>query len=273
MTHSPSVSVVLPARNAERTIERAIRSILEQSLSDFELIIIDDGSTDSTRPLLDGIHDPRLRVLSTDHHGVAQAANLATRTARASLIARMDADDIAHPERLAQQMHLIHESGADVVGSRVRIESTFGPVTAARGMRFDKCREVLLTWMDSTERLTRNHHRYTDNAFMQCRRHHLLQGPLAGVTSVDLWGAGSTGKGWQQWLTQHGVAVRHLYDVSAKKIGQRIHGVTVRSSEELASPDGALLVIAVGAAGARKLIHDCIVPRGYISGHDAWFVA
>ena len=108
---------------------------------------------------------------------------------------------------------------------------------------------------------------------MACRRHYLLHGRLRRLSAVDLWGAGQTGKPWLRWLQQQGIVVRRVYDVSHRKIGNRIHGVLVCSTEDLVPPDGTPLLIAVGADGARTLIRPFITERGYLPGSDAWFVA
>ena len=102
----PRVSVVLPVRNAAATVARAIASIGAQTFSDWELIVVDDGSTDGTREILREIAraEPRLRVIGRGPEGVAAAANTGAAAARGEFVARMDADDVSHPERLAAQV-------------------------------------------------------------------------------------------------------------------------------------------------------------------------
>lgn len=101
----PAISVVLPAWNAAATLPRAIDSIRLQSSADWELLVIDDGSTDDTPRILREFApaEPRLRVLTQPHRGVVAALNAGMANARGGFIARMDADDEAHPERLAAQ--------------------------------------------------------------------------------------------------------------------------------------------------------------------------
>lgn len=331
---SPQVSVVLPVWNAEGTIERAVRSILAQTVTELELIVVDDGSTDATPELLAGMTDERLHVHRIEHQGVCVAANHATKIASAPIIARMDADDIARPDRLARQLDDLKRRELDVVGSQVEIRRAKGTLTtgmqryqrwinedtaadeqimsprfvefplvnpsllarreyfelgftdnafpedydlmlrAARsGMRFGKTPERLLTWHDSPDRMTRHHARYSDTAFMNCRRHHFLTGPLDGCGEVDLWGAGATGKPWLRWLQSHNIVVRKLIDVSPGKHGQIIHGVRVGRPEAVEPPDGVPLVAAVGADGARQKITDFVKQRNYTVGGDVWFVA
>lgn len=117
----PRISVVLPVRNAAGTIERAVQSILDQTLRDIELIVIDDGSVDGTAGVVRRIHDRRLTLICQSHRHVAAAANAGTRHASAPLIARMDADDISHPRRLERQLELLERENLDVVGCQVRI--------------------------------------------------------------------------------------------------------------------------------------------------------
>ncbi|MCG8585858.1 MAG: glycosyltransferase [Pirellulales bacterium] len=130
---SDLISVVLPVFNAASTVARAVESILAQSHRNLELIVVDDGSTDDTAAIVAGISDPRLRLIQSDHRGVAAAANLGTREARGKHIARMDADDYAYDARLERQLALLLEGGFDVVGCQVRIVEQTGPPAA--GMR------------------------------------------------------------------------------------------------------------------------------------------
>ncbi len=125
----PVVSVVLPVYNGAQTIGRAVRSILDQTLRDFELIVLDDGSTDETIAVVRELHDPRLRLIQCSHRRVAAAANTATERAVAPFIARMDADDFAYPRRLERQLQLLHEQHLDVVGCQVRILNESGHAT------------------------------------------------------------------------------------------------------------------------------------------------
>ncbi len=112
----------MPCYDAQGTLDDAVRSILEQTLSNFELITVDDGSTDRTPDLLRDWagKDRRVRILSLSHSGIIEALNRGLVACRAGLIARMDADDRAHPERLAKQVHFLTEyPNIAVVGSYV----------------------------------------------------------------------------------------------------------------------------------------------------------
>ncbi|MDB4673303.1 glycosyltransferase [Verrucomicrobiales bacterium] len=98
----PRVSVVLPAYNAEATISEALESLAAQTYRDFEVIVVDDGSTDDTRTI--GERAGAKVVSLAQNSGVVAAANRGFAEARGELIARMDADDFAYPERLAKQV-------------------------------------------------------------------------------------------------------------------------------------------------------------------------
>lgn len=106
----PRVSVVLPARNAEDTLQRAAQSCLGQSYSDLELIIVDDGSTDRTTSIASDLEksDCRVSFVRFDVSvGVSGAIEKGRQLASGSLIARMDADDVSHPERIEKQVKLL----------------------------------------------------------------------------------------------------------------------------------------------------------------------
>ena len=105
MFNRPAISIVLPAWNAERTIGRAVESIRQQTWEDWELLVIDDGSTDGTREIVTALaqRDARIHLLARPHAGIVSALNTGMAGAEGQWIARMDADDQAHPERLAEQ--------------------------------------------------------------------------------------------------------------------------------------------------------------------------
>jgi len=102
----PAVSVVMPVRDGARHVEDALASILRQGLRDFECIVCDDGSVDRTPEILARLAavDARLRVLRLERAGIVAALNAGLAAARADWVARMDADDIAAPDRLERQM-------------------------------------------------------------------------------------------------------------------------------------------------------------------------
>jgi glycosyltransferase involved in cell wall biosynthesis len=114
----PLVSVVLPVFNGASTVARAIAGIRAQTLADWELIAVDDGSTDGTREILEdlGREEPRLRVLGGPHAGIVGALTTGLAAAQGEFIARMDADDEAHPERLAEQVGFLRAPGGREVG-------------------------------------------------------------------------------------------------------------------------------------------------------------
>ncbi len=105
------VSVLMPAYNAADTIRQAVTSFQRQTLADFEVIAVDDGSTDGTGAILDeaASADPRIRPIHIPHSGLIPALNAGIAACRDDLIARMDADDICHPERLRLQVEYMHE--------------------------------------------------------------------------------------------------------------------------------------------------------------------
>lgn len=107
MPHSPVVTVVVPAYNAAAFISRAVDSVLAQTFADFELLVVDDGSTDDTRAVL-ASYGGRIRVLAKTNGGPAAARNHGLRQAQGRYIAFLDADDHWRPEKLERQVQLLH---------------------------------------------------------------------------------------------------------------------------------------------------------------------
>lgn len=106
------VSILLPVYNGERWLEEAVDSILFQTYPDWELLAIDDGSTDGSRAMLDRYaqEDSRIRVLSHPNWGIADSLNHAITEAQHDWLVRMDADDVMHPQRIERQLAFIRDN-------------------------------------------------------------------------------------------------------------------------------------------------------------------
>jgi glycosyltransferase involved in cell wall biosynthesis len=138
-TQGPLVSVILPVFNGGRHLEPAVRSVLDQDHRAIEVIAIDDGSTDGTLKVLQGLAltDPRLRVVSRENRGLVATLNEGLELAHSDFIARMDADDISYPARLSRQLamfrarpglalcgtdfHLLHGNGNAPLDSETQV--------------------------------------------------------------------------------------------------------------------------------------------------------
>lgn len=129
----PSVSIILPTRNRAKTLKRAVDSVLNQSFADFELVIVNDGSTDHSKQLLDdACEDERVRCYHFEHsRGAGAARNCGIENSTSPFVAFQDSDDEWYPDKLSMQLESINKSGAGVVYSHMlRIdcagnESTF----------------------------------------------------------------------------------------------------------------------------------------------------
>lgn len=104
----PTISIVMVVYNAEQYIEESVISVLNQSFQDFELLLIDDGSTDKSMQIVEHFKDSRIRVIHNSHDFV-DSLNLGLDESIGKYIARMDADDIMHPDRLFVQYHLMED--------------------------------------------------------------------------------------------------------------------------------------------------------------------
>jgi glycosyltransferase involved in cell wall biosynthesis len=120
----PRVAVLLPARDAERTLRAAALSILRQTFRDLRLVAVDDGSRDGTGRVLEELaaRDPRVWVMRGPGEGIARALTRGLTRCDAEVVARMDADDVAHPRRLELQLAALEAAPRlAAVGSRVRL--------------------------------------------------------------------------------------------------------------------------------------------------------
>ncbi len=120
---NPQVSVILPFYNAEKTISNSVRSILYQTFSDFEILLVDNNSTDSGFSIVEKLanKDERIRLLKEEKQGVAHAMNCGLMNASGKFVARMDADDVSMPDRLAKQLAFLEaHPEIDFVGTEVK---------------------------------------------------------------------------------------------------------------------------------------------------------
>lgn len=132
---APRVSVLLPVRDAAATLDACLDSIAAQTLTDHEVVVVDDGSRDDSAALLRAAaaRDPRLRLLQPGPVGLVTALNTGLRACRAETVVRMDADDIMHRDRLAAQFAGLQRwPDCTVLGSRI---SLFPPAAVSEGMR------------------------------------------------------------------------------------------------------------------------------------------
>jgi len=120
MSDEPTVSVVIPAYNAERYIGETLESVLAQTYRDFEVVVVDDGSTDGTREIVRGYGEP-VRLVEQPNSGPAAARNRGVREARGEFIAFIDADDLWLPEKLALQVPLFDDEEVGLVSCRVQL--------------------------------------------------------------------------------------------------------------------------------------------------------
>ena len=113
--NKPTVSIIIPTYNRRQSIGRSVRSVLNQTYQDFELIIVDDGSTDNTKELVADFNDERIRYVRHEgNKGEAAARNTGIKAARCDYIAYQDSDDEWLPEKLARQMELLEDASPEV---------------------------------------------------------------------------------------------------------------------------------------------------------------
>lgn len=127
-THAPLVSVIIPAYNVEAYVEAAVRSVLDQTLADIEVIVVDDGSKDATGEILDCMaqDDPRLTALHVQNGGAPAARNLAIDRARGRYLVFVDADDECAPTMLERLAQIMDRDGCELAVCGFEIVTTTG---------------------------------------------------------------------------------------------------------------------------------------------------
>jgi cellulose synthase/poly-beta-1,6-N-acetylglucosamine synthase-like glycosyltransferase len=336
--HSTAVSVLMPCFNAAETLDESMQSLASQTLREIEIIPVDDGSLDKTPEILAhwASADARVRPIYKEHAGIIEALNAGLAACQAPYIARMDADDWAHEERLERQSaYLDGHPELAVVGCLVKsdhagegfqryldwlnslisaediareifIESPVAhPSTMMRrswieqaggyqdrgwaedydlwlrihqrGGKIAKVSEVLLSWRDYPERLTRSDSRYSVENFLRAKAHYLCAGPLQSADGVLVWGAGQMGRRISKHLVRGGAQLSAFVDVDPGKIGRTLRSLPIISRDQIRAwwrqYEQPVLLSAVGSRGARKLIRAHLVELGLVEGEDWWAVA
>lgn len=123
---APLVSVIMPVYNAAPHLAAAIDSILNQSLQDYEFIIINDGSTDDSLAVLSRYQDPKIIIFNQTNQGIVKALNVGLSLAKGKFIARMDADDISTQDRFEKQVNYLESKLLDLCGCQLMVMNEKG---------------------------------------------------------------------------------------------------------------------------------------------------
>jgi len=330
---NPLVSVILPVRNGGQYLSEAVASILTQTCTELELLLVDDHSTDQVIRTLD-LDDPRLKIIESRGNGVVDAFNTGFSMCRGEFVARMDADDISLPTRLQCQFDFLSQyKSIDICGCCVEIFSKNGiqggleryqswlnsvrtpqqvhnqiyiesPIpnpgvmfrrktleqlggyrnndwpedydlylrADAANMRMAKPEPVLLRWREHEKRLTHTDVLYKRERFMRAKMHFLVQHRLRG-RPVIIWGAGPTGRLIHDLLIEEGGIVDGFIEVHPRRIGGQKRGLPIWSMDKVEDLGSLMLLVAVGAAGAREEIAAFVKKHSKIEGQDYLFVA
>jgi glycosyltransferase involved in cell wall biosynthesis len=179
----PTISVLMPVFNAQKDLRLAIDSILNQSFTDFEFLIIDDGSTDQSAQIFKSYADSRIRFLRNPKNlGLVPTLNRGLSEARGKYIARMDADDISEPLRFESQVALLENDQADICGGLFRVIDAQGKVTNDVSVPFQE--DDLIACLANTVPFAHGSVMMRKSFLHQ---HRLEYGPSPYAEDYDLW--------------------------------------------------------------------------------------
>lgn len=337
----PDVSILLPVYNAAGTLDECLASLAAQTHTDYELVAVDDGSTDGSADRLEAWagRDGRIRLIAQEHGGIVRALQTGLAACTGRFVARMDADDRSAPQRIARQAaYLEAHPEVDLVsclvqafpaedvrgGFQVYVEWLNGLVTHEQicrelfvesplphpsvmfrrasvlaaggyqdhgwaedydlwlrmflaGQRFAKVPEMLVEWREHPQRLTRADSRYSLENFLRAKAHYLALGPLRERDAIIIWGAGMMGKRISKHLLFAELPVVLFVDIDPRKIGGMLRSRRVIGPEMLLENLGRwrrpIVLCAVGARGARRLIRRRLADMGLVEGADWLAVA
>jgi glycosyltransferase involved in cell wall biosynthesis len=331
---TPDVSVIMPVRDGGGYLPEAVDSILAQDHRNMELILVNDHSKDGA---IDRLRrdDPRLSVMNSRGRGVSAAFNSGIAVARGRYIARMDADDIALPQRISRQLaYLDRHPRVDICGACVEIFSQeevrggnrryqewlnrcrspadihrelfiecpvpnptalFRRDALARldgygdpdwpedydlflradglGMKMGKPGGILLRWREHGQRVTRRQERYAIERFQRAKAYYLCRDRLPADTPLAIWGAGPSGRLLHDLLAEQGTTISGFIEVHPRRIGGKKRGLPVWSIREHRRICSTFVLVAVGAAGARREIRAYMRDLDRKEGKDFLFLA
>ncbi|OGU08745.1 MAG: glycosyl transferase [Geobacteraceae bacterium GWC2_55_20] len=299
MSRVPSVSILMPVRNEERYLQAALDSLYRQTLDDWELVAVDDGSSDSTPRILASAaaSDSRIKMIRRDGGGLVAALNTGLVACsfkhfpRTSL--KQGMVDYETWQNSLQNHTLISKDlfvespfvHPGVMCRRSILEQLGGYRDhgwaedydlwlrmAAANVHFARLPGRFFFWRDHPERATRTMDEYSSNAFRSCKMHYLRQGFLKGCSEVVMAGAGIEARAWQRLLAANGISVCHWLDVDPRKIGRTLHGAQVTRPEEL-DLSGRKMLAAIGVRGARQQFRELANQLGWQEGMDFVCVA
>lgn len=331
----PALSVLVPIRGAGEHLDLALDSLAAQTEPRYEALLVDDGCTAEVRAELArrALVDRRLRIVPCAGAGLVDALNTGLAAARAPLLARFDADDWMHPERLElQRAHLDAHPAVALVAARFHLLDALPgggyeryrdwqnalvdresirrarfveapvahPTICARtellrriggyrdlgwpedydlflrllegGFHVEKLARDLHGWRDHPRRTSRVDPRYAPEAFLRAKAHFLAQGELARRERTWIWGAGPIGTRLYRALRAESAAIAGFVDIDPKKIGSTRGGLRIHPPEVLSRERGALILAAVGGAGA-AVLRAHLLREGYREGEDFLGVA
>ena len=182
----PHLSVLLPVYNDDEFLEEAIRSILNQTYDDFELIALDDGSTDQSHSILQefALKDSRIRVFSHPNMGLGSTLNTGIERVRGELLARHDADDRSHPQRFSKQVEFLATNpSVSLVGTATTVIDDSGNA---------KYRNSVATGNDDLRRRLRSSSPFAHGSVMMRRNHVVEAGGYPSIIWLEdlvLWRA------------------------------------------------------------------------------------
>lgn len=119
MNNTPLISVIIPTYNRAHLIKRSATSVLNQTYKNLELIIVDDGSTDNTKEVIDSLNDKRIVYVKQENQGVSMARNNGVAIAKGEYIAFQDSDDVWHLDKLEKQLFALQENNADIIFCKI----------------------------------------------------------------------------------------------------------------------------------------------------------
>lgn len=324
------ISVLMSARNGERHVAEAVKSVLDQSLREFEFVVTDHRSSDGTPEILASFAaaDERLKIFRFEADSFVDCLNFGLGKCNGKYVARFDCDDLMHEDRLRlQKEYLDTHPQIGIVGSRVEMFAEDGvmegysryekwintllepeeivremfiespmpnPSVMVRreifeglggykdfgwpedydfylramlaGVKMSKIDQPLLRWRDHSNRITRNHPRYSRKSFLKVRACYLAR--IIGKRGTVLQGGGTTGRIFGKYLKQYGVRLEALLDVNQRRIGEKKIGLPVHAMEDMPRFKGKVLLSAVSSWGARELIRQEALKHGFTEGED-----
>ena len=295
--HYPLVSIIVPFKNTANYLPECLDSILEQSYANFELIIVNDHSTDSSKAIVESYakKDSRIFSYNTNGQGIIDALQFAYSKSKGTYVTRMDSDDIMVPNKLELMVTALQNTGnghialgqvsyfskEGISNGYYTYEKWLNKLTRI-GTNFSEIyKECVIPspcwmvsrvhlWRDYDDRTSRTSEHYAENYFLDLKMSYFLKIDYHTDRNLVVWGAGKKGKQIAQKLIDQNISFNWICN-NKKKIGKHIYGIEMQQFLLLNTLPNPQIIVTVANKNEQRFIRAFLQKLTFKAAEDYFF--